>query len=88
MTVEMSKLEGAPKVEQENIGPVSEEHKMREVTEEIHDASRDQRGSTVVDEKTGKVSIESTEDEDTKYVKGHPVIRSGNYAIGSSATNL
>ncbi|OKL57459.1 hypothetical protein UA08_07227 [Talaromyces atroroseus] len=43
----------------------------------VETTSRDQKVKNVVDEKTGEVSIESPQDDDTEYVKGHPVIRTG-----------
>ena len=53
-------------------------HKGVEVTDEsVETNSNDQNPKNVVNEKTGEVSVESPQDDDTEYVKGHPVIRTG-----------
>jgi hypothetical protein len=55
---------------------VSQHDKEVEVTENPTDSASD-KVKSVVNEKTGEVSVESPQDEDTEYVKGHPVIRNG-----------
>jgi hypothetical protein len=58
------------------------DHKGVEVTDESYETSSGgQTAKNVVNEKTGEISIESPQDEDTEYVKGHPVIRTGNYCL-------
>jgi hypothetical protein len=51
-----------------------------EVTETTFDSASD-KVKSVVNEKTGEVSVESPQDEDTEYVKGHPVIRNGTLTL-------
>lgn len=69
----MATKEVAPEIEQDS-SDVSQRGKV-EVTETAFDSASDNVKS--VNEKTGEVSVESPQDEDTEYVKGHPVIRNG-----------
>lgn len=71
----MATKEVAPEIEQDS-SDVSR-HGKAEVTETTFDSASDNVKS--VNEKTGEVSVESPQDEDTEYVKGHPVIRNGTF---------
>lgn len=73
----MATKEVAPEIEQDS-SDVSQHGKV-EVTETTFDSASDNLKS--VNEKTGEVSVESPQDEDTEYVKGHPVIRSGTFHL-------
>uniref|UniRef100_A0A093Y221 Oligopeptide transporter 6 n=1 Tax=Talaromyces marneffei PM1 TaxID=1077442 RepID=A0A093Y221_TALMA len=55
---------------------VSQHGEEVEVTPNTADPASD-KVKSVVNEKTCEVSVESPQDEDTEYVKGHPVIRNG-----------
>lgn len=73
----MATKEVAPEIEQDS-SDVSQ-HGKAEVTETTFDSASDNVKS--VNEKTGEVSVESPQDEDTEYVKGHPVIRNGTFHL-------
>lgn len=73
----MATKEVAPEIEQES-PDVSQRGKV-EVTEAIFDSASDKVKS--INEKTGEVSVESPQDEDIEYVKGHPVIRNGTFHL-------
>lgn len=74
----MATKEVAPEIEQDSSG-VSQHGKV-EVTETTVDSASD-KVKSVGNEKTGEVSVESPQDEDAEYVKGHPVIRNGTLAL-------
>lgn len=57
---------------------VSQHGEEVEVTPNTADPASD-KVKSVVNEKTCEVSVESPQDEDTEYVKGHPVIRNGTF---------
>lgn len=71
----MATKEVAPEIDQDS-SDVSQHGKV-EVTEPTFDSASDNFKS--VNEKTGEASVESPQDEDTEYVKGHPVIRNGTF---------
>jgi len=71
----MATKEVAPEIEQDS-SDVSQHGKV-EVTETTFDSASSKFKS--VNEETGEVSVESPQDEDTEYVKGHPVIRNGTF---------
>lgn len=73
----MATKEVAPEIEQDS-SDVSQHGKV-ETTETALDSASDKVKS--INEKTGAVSVESPQDDDTEYVKGHPVIRNGTFHL-------
>lgn len=70
----MATKEVAPEIEQDSSDVF--EHGKVKVAETSLDSASD-KVTSAGNEKTGEVSVEYPKDEDTEYVKGHPVIRNG-----------